>query len=291
MTNRPQAHSFLTLPASEYRYWEKLLTLIEQQEICAVILDLEDSISISSKEIARDMVLAHIEELSEIKISSPVKIMLRINPIGTEFYNNDIVLAQKMLSNRCIDTIVVPKVANANEIKKVHSDIPGMSLFVALETIEGYSNMKEILSSGQIEYVVVGAEDLSADIGISRPLVFYKNRILEKIATDVATEALIHNISFVGNVWPFASYPELLPAFQQEIMDDIFLKAIGKVIFHPYQTEFVNFYWGNSTYSEGYKKATLGRQHFLHEQEKMKGLSVGIKDFKMVDTPEDKRIF
>ncbi|MCH5148483.1 MAG: CoA ester lyase [Clostridiales bacterium] len=136
----------------------------------AVILDLEDAVSVTEKDAARALVSGYLKSLTEVP---PMEIIVRINGLDTEYYEHDL---EAIVSDK-IDTVMLPKATveylnvldkllskaeKAKDMQKRISVIPIVELAVSVLQIE------EIVKCPRVNGVLLGAEDLSGDLGVMR---------------------------------------------------------------------------------------------------------------------------
>lgn len=136
-----------------------------------VILDLEDSVAISEKDAARDLVYQAIKT-----ISYPCEVGVRINHISTPYGRKD--LERVLLAKP--DLIRLPKAESAEEIQEIDAIItaaeeangfePGsIRMMAAIETAKGLRQAYEIATaSPRMEALAIGGEDFLADLKTSR---------------------------------------------------------------------------------------------------------------------------
>nr|WP_320147543.1 aldolase/citrate lyase family protein [uncultured Anaeromusa sp.] len=136
-----------------------------------VILDLEDSVAISEKDAARDLVYQAIKT-----IAYPCEVGVRINHISTPYGRTDLewVLPAKP------DLVRLPKAESAEEIQEIDAIItaaeeangfePGsIRMMAAIETAKGLRQAYEIATaSSRMEALAIGGEDFLADLKTSR---------------------------------------------------------------------------------------------------------------------------
>jgi citrate lyase subunit beta/citryl-CoA lyase len=137
----------------------------------SVILDLEDAVSLMEKDSARILVREAIKNIDY----SNVEVVVRINPLDTEFGLTDV----DVISRVKPEAIMVPK-ADEEQIKTVHDMLNeieqqegfkqnSIKLIPIIETAFGLENVYNIVkASSRIAAVLLGAEDLTADLGIRR---------------------------------------------------------------------------------------------------------------------------
>jgi citrate lyase subunit beta/citryl-CoA lyase len=137
-----------------------------------LIPDLEDSVPTGEKQAARQIVTEHIPHLAKAgKLLAP-----RVNSMASGLAEDDI---NAVMSNDIIG-ISIGKIGNADEVAKLEvilanaersAGVPvgRTSILPWLETAEAIINAYAICnSSDRIRWTAFGAEDFSADMGISR---------------------------------------------------------------------------------------------------------------------------
>ncbi|VBB05255.1 Hypothetical protein LUCI_0462 [Lucifera butyrica] len=136
-----------------------------------LIFDLEDSVAITEKDAARNLVESAIQS-----IQYPCEIAVRINHISTPFGHADLasVLSVKP------DLIRLPKAETAAEIQEIDAMITeaerkygfpagSIRMMAAIETAKGLMNAYQIASaSPRMVAIAIGGEDFIADLKTSR---------------------------------------------------------------------------------------------------------------------------
>ncbi|MFL0247570.1 HpcH/HpaI aldolase/citrate lyase family protein [Candidatus Clostridium stratigraminis] len=137
----------------------------------SIILDLEDAVSIPEKDSARILVREAIKNVDYSK----VEVVVRVNPLDNEFGAVDVDTIARVKP----DTIMVPK-ADEEEIKLVHEMLNkiekeegfeegSIKLIPLVETAFGLENVYNIIkASNRVTAILLGGEDLTADLGIKR---------------------------------------------------------------------------------------------------------------------------
>lgn len=149
------SRSFLFIPGDVPR-------MIQQLEVFgadAIILDLEDSVSITQKDEARYLVESF---LTKHQYLNPL-IYIRINPTDSEEYKNDIT----SLQNLRIHGIVLPK-ASLKGIEKLAKDLPKCHIIALMETPEAFLEITDIAKHKRVEGLLLGAEDLAQALNLER---------------------------------------------------------------------------------------------------------------------------
>ncbi|MGC5223004.1 HpcH/HpaI aldolase/citrate lyase family protein [Micromonospora sp. DT81.3] len=116
----------------------------------AVILDLEDAVSATSKTAARGAVIE-----SDL---DPDRVIVRINPPGTEEFASDL----STLSQTDYRTVMVAKAEGVKVLKAID---PRFSLIALCETARGVAAAEKLAASPQVTALMWGAEDLVASLG------------------------------------------------------------------------------------------------------------------------------
>lgn len=137
----------------------------------SIILDLEDAVSLTEKDSARILVREAIKNVDY----SGVEVVVRINPIGTEFSGEDINVIARVKP----DALMVPKATEddlieisrrLNEIEKEESfEAKAIKLIPIVESAYGVENVYSIIkASDRVVAVLLGGEDLTSDMGVKR---------------------------------------------------------------------------------------------------------------------------
>jgi len=137
----------------------------------SVIFDLEDAVSLKEKDTAR-ILLKH--ALVNIDYGS-VEVVVRINALDSDLLNEDL----EAIVKPQLDTILVPKINTADDIKQVdeiltkiekENDIESPIKLIALvETALGVENVFSIAASSErMTAILFGGEDFTADIRTER---------------------------------------------------------------------------------------------------------------------------
>ena len=136
----------------------------------AVIYDLEDAVSVTEKDSARVLVS---EFLKSRKTDFPMEIVIRINGLDTEFYEQDL---WAVVSDK-IDTIMLPKASLStiveldkilSKIEKEKSLTKKIGVIPIIELARSVLEIDQIANAPRVNGVLLGAEDLSSDLEVSR---------------------------------------------------------------------------------------------------------------------------
>jgi len=155
---RPR-RSVLYVPGDNERAIEKAKTLAAD----AIIIDLEDSVAPTNKELARQRAVAAIRERG----FGAREVVLRVNPIETPWGMADLHAAMGVVP----DAILVPKVSHAGDITGTAKVVnatdadPRIRLWAMIETPMGIINAREIAAcapdpDNRLVCFVLGTNDL-----------------------------------------------------------------------------------------------------------------------------------
>ncbi|GAA0181036.1 CoA ester lyase [Clostridium sediminicola] len=244
----------------------------------SIILDLEDAVSISEKDSARILVRDAIKNLDY----SSVEVIVRINAITTEFALEDIDVIGKVKP----DGLMIPK-ATEKDMEMVDAILTSIEekkcfpkncikLIPIVESAYGLENVYKIIkSSKRTVAVLLGGEDLTADMGIKRTKegneIFYARN-------KVAVACKASRVDCVDTPFTDVNDKEGL------IKDTILAKSLGvtgKAAINPRQVNDINEVFAPSIEEIRYAKRVLKG---VEEAEK-EGKGVFAIDGKMVDAP------
>jgi len=151
----------------------------------SIILDLEDAVSLTEKDSARILVREAIKNVDY----SNVEVVVRINPLSTEYANEDIDVIARVKP----DALMVPK-ATEEELEEIDRrltkienkegfEAKSIKLIPIVESAYGVENVYTIIkASDRVVGVLLGGEDYTSDMGIKRTKIgeeiFYaRNRV------------------------------------------------------------------------------------------------------------------
>ncbi|MFZ1076846.1 MAG: CoA ester lyase [Nitrosotalea sp.] len=156
--------SLLFVPGNNQRFLEKAKTL-SADIIC---FDLEDSVPLEEKKSARNIIKGALERRTDYQ----AEIYVRTNSPVSGLIGEDLAA----IVQKGIDGIVIPKVNNASEIKKIEKVLANLEkkrklkpieLMASIESTEGVVNAYSIASaSKRVSSLIFGVFDLLNDLGI-----------------------------------------------------------------------------------------------------------------------------
>lgn len=243
----------------------------------AVIYDLEDAVSITEKDAARNLVSAF---LLARKDAFPMEIVIRINGLDTDFYLDDL----KAVVTDKIDTIMLPKasVKYLKELDEILSKIEKeknltkkIGIIPIIELASSVLEIEEIVKMPRVNGVLLGAEDLTSDLEVSRTK---KGDEILYPRSKLAVACAAYKIDSIDTPFTDVNDEEGLEA------DCRFVMGIGftsKSAIHPNQVGTIN-----SIFVPTMDKIKWAlRVEEANKQALEKGLGVFSLDGKMVDKP------
>jgi citrate lyase beta subunit len=267
--------ALLYMPGDDRRKIEKSTTL----GVDSVCMDMEDGVAANRKTEARAVIAQAMKELN----FGTSERCIRINQIGSGLEKRDLVAA--LATNP--DTIVVPKIETAEQVKWVSEhietyelssklNIGSIRLLVGVETAKGILNLKEIAEADKrLEAIIFGGEDFGASVGATRT----------KDATEllyarqaVVTACAANDLQAIDIV--FIDFKDL-EGLRAEAEQGAQFGFSGKQIIHPNQVQVAQEAFTPSDSAIEYAKRIV--ESFEASQKEGKGAYA--LDGKMIDMP------
>lgn len=267
--------ALLYMPGDDRRKIEKATTL----GVDSICMDMEDGVAANKKAEARAVIAQAMKELD----FGDSERCIRINSIGSGLEKRDLVAA--LATNP--DSIVVPKIESAEQVKWVSEHIESyelssnlsigaIRLLIGVETAKGILNLKEIAEADKrLEAIIFGAEDYAASVGATRT----------KEATEVlyARSALVtacaaNDLQAIDMV--YIDFRDL-EGLRVEAEQGAGLGFSGKQVIHPNQVVPVQEAFTPSDEAIEYAKRVV--ESFEASQKEGKGAYA--LDGKMIDMP------
>lgn len=235
----------------------------------AVIFDLEDAVSGTEKDSARNLVCNY------LKAFTPnVEVVIRINGFDTPFYLDDL----KAILECNISAIMLPK-ARVNDIKKLEEIIKeskkNITIIPIIEQCNSLIEVEEIAACELVDGILLGAEDYTKDLEVTRTK---EGMEILYARYKVINACKAYKIDAIDT--PFTDTnddPGLLK-------DTSFAKSLGmnaKSAIHPNQIETINKVFTPTEKEINYATRVL----IARDEAFSKGLGVFSLDGKMVDKP------
>ncbi|MDM0047470.1 CoA ester lyase [Variovorax sp. J22R115] len=149
------ARSLLFAPGNRPALFDKAI----RSGADAVILDLEDSVPIADKAMAREAVEREWERL----LNLGVLLVVRINPADTDAGMQDLSWLKRMPPPAAV---MLPKVESARSLAEVHDSLNGVLLLPLIESAAGYAALPSLAAAPGVIRLVVGNIDFMADVGL-----------------------------------------------------------------------------------------------------------------------------
>jgi citrate lyase subunit beta/citryl-CoA lyase len=162
----PRRRSCLAVPASARRMLDKALAIPADE----VVIDLEDAVAVSVKDVARDGVVSHLTSADWTGRA----VAVRVNAPGTPWCHLDVSALAGI--SPLPGSVVVPKVESAGDIAFVDRLLEGVEaaadrlrpvrVQALIETAAGIAHVHEIAAaSPRLETLILGYADLAASLG------------------------------------------------------------------------------------------------------------------------------
>ena len=263
--------SLIFVPGNNPRFLEKAKKI--QADI--VCFDLEDSVPDDEKISARKLIKNALKSRSEYSSS----IFVRTNSPLSGKIPSDL----KEIVQKGIDGIVIPKVNNVTELKKIQKTLSGLEkskklkpiqIIPSIESAEGVVNSYPIASFGKrVTAIVFGIFDLLNDLGVE----YTKDSPGGKYSRyKIPVDAAAAGISAIDGIWQDLND---LKGLQKDCNFGKSLGYSGKSVIHPDQISMVHksFYPNKTEISWAEKVCKV----YLKSTKKGKGATT--VDGKMID--------
>jgi len=219
--------SLIFVPGNNSRFLEKAKGLTAD----IVCFDLEDSVPDKEKTQARKLIKTALKSRSEY--ASPI--FVRTNAPKSGKIPSDL----KEVIQKGIDGIVVPKVNNVKELKKIEKNLQSLEknrklkptqIIPSIESAEGVVNTYDICSSSKrIPAVVFGVFDLLNDLGIE----YTKDSEGAKYSrSKIPVDAKAAGVASIDAIWQDLKD---IKGLEQDCRIGKALGFVGKSLIHPDQ--------------------------------------------------------
>jgi citrate lyase subunit beta/citryl-CoA lyase len=181
----------------------------------AVILDLEDSVSLEDKPRAR-------AALSDDFTKLPV--MVRVNASGTVWHDADI----KAVLNHSFAAVMLPKSESPAQVASVISALQGRPIIALIESAEGLANARDVAALEGVKRLAFGSMDFCADLGCAH----LRDILLPARAELVLASRLARLAPPIDGVTTQLDDPNLTQGDAEHARD---IGMTGKLCIHPGQ--------------------------------------------------------
>lgn len=220
------ARSWLCIPALKEGLEEKII----KTSADIVLLDLEDSIPVNKKQVAREKLLT----LNHL-IWSEYDVAVRVNALSRPVGFRDLVFL--MDNNIVPKCLVIPKVESPGELRmlgELQSVTGGCTkIFAIVETLKGLRGIDAVINdSANLYGLILGSADLSSEISFGLP-----KSALMQIKCEMALAALSIGLKVIDTPCFNLTCGKLL---REEIEAAKALGYTGKIAVHPSQISMIN---------------------------------------------------
>ncbi len=221
--------SLIFVPGNNQRFLEKAKNLVAD----IVCFDLEDSVPLEEKKSARNLIKDALTKRSEYRS----EVYVRTNSPISGMIPNDL----NEILQKGIDGIVIPKVNNVVELKKIEKMVISLEkkrklkqidIIPSIESAEGVVNTYNIASfSKRIPALVFGVFDLLNDLGVE----YTKQAEGAKYSrSKIPLDARAAGKYAIDAIWQDLNDEE---GFKQDCIMAKSLGYVGKSIIHPNQIQ------------------------------------------------------
>lgn len=274
MNRRFKRRSLLYTPGSSGKMLGKSVDLNAD----SILIDLEDAVSISEKDAAREAIAEFIPRIQ----ATGKEAIVRVNAMNAFFGVKDLIAVAEMKP----DAIILPKadvlsVKMADQILTVleeHHKIPKGSIHIIplLETAAGIMNAADIAgASPRINGVQLGAEDLTKELGIKRTAAGDEIAFARQM---VVYAACMYNIDCFDT--PFTDIKDL-EGMERDVRNAAAMGFTGKTCIHPSHIDTINRVFSVSEEEVNYARRLVE----AFETAVSQGKGACMFEGKMIDAP------
>lgn len=216
---RSLRRALLYIPGSSARMLEKSHTI----KADGITFDLEDSVSVEHKSLARDLVAQHLKNTPE----GTQERIVRINSRESGLAEDDL----HAIADLEFDTVMLPKTQSADDVRWLASKIgPHKGVIALIESGLAVMNLKDIATAHpQLNGLVFAAEDFAASMNITRSDTLTEMTFARQAVVTAARAYGLDSIDLVCT-----SYKDL-DVLKQECESGAAFGYSGKQAIHPSQ--------------------------------------------------------
>jgi citrate lyase subunit beta/citryl-CoA lyase len=216
--------SMLFAPGNKYELLQKFSKI--QPDIA--IIDLEDAVPDSEKQVARENLQKYAQE-----DKAAVTTYVRVNALVSQHFEEDIRSIPPQIAG-----IVIPKVNDASDIERATQAIERNSvsakILVGIETVKGLMSVQDIFGTASVFAAYFGAEDYVHDLGGLRT---DGNDEVLFARTQIGISSRLFGVPVVDQIVADFSDSE---RFMKEAQQAKSLGFTGKLCIHPSQVPLAN---------------------------------------------------
>ena len=216
--------SMLFAPGNKYELLQKFSKI--QPDLA--IIDLEDAVPDSEKQVARENLQKYAQE-----DKTAVTTYVRVNALVSQHFEEDIRSIPPQIAG-----IVIPKVNDASDIERATQAIERYSvsakILVGIETVKGLMSVQDIFGTASVFAAYFGAEDYIHDLGGLRT---DGNDEVLFARTQIGISSRLFGVPVVDQIVADFSNSE---RFMKEAQQAKSLGFTGKLCIHPSQVPLAN---------------------------------------------------
>tara|TARA_B100001939_G_scaffold128911_1_gene111813 strand:- start:1148 stop:1981 length:834 start_codon:yes stop_codon:yes gene_type:complete len=216
--------SMLFAPGNKYELLQKFSKI--QPDIA--IIDLEDAVPNSEKQVARENLQKYAQE-----DKTAATTYVRVNALVSQHFEEDIRSIPPQIAG-----IVIPKVNDASDIERATQAIERNSvsakILVGIETVKGLMSVQDIFGTASVFAAYFGAEDYIHDLGGLRT---DGNDEVLFARTQIGISSRLFGVPVVDQIVADFSNSE---RFMKEAQQAKSLGFTGKLCIHPSQVPLAN---------------------------------------------------
>ena len=216
--------SMLFAPGNKYELLQKFSKI--QPDIA--IIDLEDAVPDSEKQVARENLQKYAQE-----DKTAATTYVRVNALVSQHFEEDIRSIPPQIAG-----IVIPKVNDASDIERATQAIERNSvsakILVGIETVKGLMSVQDIFGTASVFAAYFGAEDYIHDLGGLRT---DGNDEVLFARTQIGISSRLFGVPVVDQIVADFSDSE---RFMKEAQQAKSLGFTGKLCIHPSQVPLAN---------------------------------------------------
>jgi len=231
---------------------EKMHAKAFASSVDVVMLDLEDSVPVEAKNLAREQV---IKTLAGIEVQKGRGISVRVNGTDTPYCFRDVIEVVQA-ANAKIDSIVLPKADSAGDVHFLSRLLDGIeaelgtekqiAIDASIESALAIENISEIAAAPRVRSLIFGIADYSASIGARLSSIsghgeedaeVYPGHRWNYVMSKIVQTAKAHNLLAIDS--PYGNFKDLLELSKSAKISAA-LGFDGKWAIHPSQIETIN---------------------------------------------------
>ena len=252
--------SQLYVPANR----EKMLRKSVEMQADSIVLDMEDSVPVEQKAVARGLAK---QALKECDWGSR-ELCIRINPLGSDEAARDV---SELSRIERVDALVIPKSEDARLLRELRRKT-AKSIIPLIETPRGLLAVADIARVEGVTAISYGAGDLA--LSMRGSVKAYEANIFVKTSVVVAARAA--GVDPLDKVFFDVKNPE---GFRAEATEAKELGYSGKQVIHPDQVSLANEVFDPSSEELAWAKKVVG----AYEKAASKGMGATTVDGTLVD--------